>query len=390
VTGHFPNFGDDRFESHDGELDPVERRLRSALSAEADVIEPGHDGLRLIKERIAAGDRSGAPGPGARFMPLLAAAAAVLAAAGVTAGIISYQQQPPPPAARGSAGPTTPPASPTPTPPTSPTPTPAGSTTSSTTTTTTTTDEAVVVSPDGAQGPLPVYWLGEADGELHLYREFEPDPVAATDVPARVEAAVRRMLAGDPDDPDYSSPWRPAAVQVQVTRTQVTVDLGAEAFDGPEVDAATARAAVQQLVYTATAAAGTAEPPRTVKVLVDGRPGADAWGQVGLGRALSRSPAVLPEVWVIAPESGSRQKPGEVTVSGSGRGFEGLLRWEVTGGDGETVASDIVQGGATGIEPFSFTVELRPGRYTVAVWSPSPKDATDTRPFVDTKTFTVR
>ena len=384
----FPFLDDDRFDGQDPDSDRMVQRLRGALSAEADLIEPGHDGLRQIKERIAAGEgRSGGRGPGGLYLPLLAAAAAVLVAAGATFGIIVAQRQPVQPSGHGTALPTT-----TPTQPRTPTQTPTPTLTSTTTrsTTTTSSDEQRTSGPDAGPGLLPVYWVaGATDGSVHLYREFYPDPVEATTASKRVNVALERMLAGEPRDPDYSSPWRPAPVDATVTDAQITVDLDAKAI-APKVQGAFAEAAIQQLVYTATAAAGTADPPRTVLILVDGRAGATAWG-ISLAVPLSRDSYAVAPVWVIAPEEGSRQAPGRVTVSGAGRGYEGQLRWQITDADGRTVADGVAQGGsAAQLVPFSFKVALDPGRFTVAVWSPSAKDETDPMPFVDTKAFTVR
>lgn len=76
---------------------------------------------------------------------------------------------------------------------------------------------------------------------------------------------------------------------------------------------------------------------------------------------------------VLLPESGSTVPGPDVTVSGVGTAFEGNLLWRATDQDsGETTAEGYTTGGANGVMgPFTFSVPLEPGTYTVEVWEPA-------------------
>jgi hypothetical protein len=211
------------------------------------------------------------------------------------------------------------------------------------------------------------------------------------------QAAVDRMLAGGPADPDFTSIWRPATATVEVGPDAITVNLGAEAFADAAVGSAAAQAAVQQLVYTVTAAAsmtaptGAATPP--VRILVDGRAGYNAWGAVRLGVPMTRDTALAAPVWLETPSQGA-QVAGRVNITGYGSAFEGNLLWEVTRGSGTVVKSGQVQvsGDATP-KAFAVTVDLPPGTYTVSVWGNDPSGGANPdgpRLNLDTKDFTVR
>jgi hypothetical protein len=209
-----------------------------------------------------------------------------------------------------------------------------------------------------------------------LYREF------VRETSPSVEVAVRAMLGGEgaPADPDYFTPWRPASVRVLGAADVVTVDLGHEALAAPGVDRDVARAAVQQLVYTVTAAAtslhdATSGAASRVRVLVDGAEGYLAWGQVRLGAQMTRDGAAVAPIWVIEPQNGARTSPGRVRVTGVGTAFEGVLRWEARAVSGRVVDEGVARAGSGAArEPFDFTISLPRGRYTITVYAPDASD----------------
>jgi len=96
------------------------------------------------------------------------------------------------------------------------------------------------------------------------------------------------MTSLKPLDPDYMTPWRPASrVTVSQKGDAITVDLSSDAFSNTQVGSELADRAVQQLIYTATAAALKAgTPATTVKITVDGA-AIDVWGVVRLGDAVT-------------------------------------------------------------------------------------------------------
>ena len=244
---------------------------------------------------------------------------------------------------------------------------------------------------------LPVYWLGDNNGSVLLYREFlsgEPggDPIAA---------AVQTMTSSEPLDPDYFGSWSPAAtVSASISPGNIiTVDISRDAF-GTRVDEGSAHRAVQQLVYTATAAAAssglvTGGDPSSVVILVDGETGFNAFGYIELGEKMQRDTALMAPVWIIDPQHGTISDQPEITINGSGISDDALLHWRID----EIVGTELVpyRTGSVGLDGgpdvpglFEFTVALEPGEYEVAVFD-YPPDGGDRRDInSDTKHFDIR
>ena len=93
-----------------------------------------------------------------------------------------------------------------------------------------------------------------------------------------------------------------------------------DAFNS-NVDAAMAERAIQQLVYTATAAAastGLIDSGQQVQVvvLVDGHTDYVAFNHVRLGAPTSRSAGMVAPVWIIDPQEGNVGADGAVKISG--------------------------------------------------------------------------
>jgi hypothetical protein len=156
-----------------------------------------------------------------------------------------------------------------------------------------------------------------------------------------------------------------------------------------------AEIAVQQLVYTATAAAYVARTPATtVAITIDGKP-ALAWNRVQLGAPMARMPmtAVQSHAWVISPQQGDVVKAGTVTFTGYGTSFEATFMWRITRADGGRVAEGSVMGGTGtgGFGQFTWTAKLGAGSYIVRLATDDPSGgAAPGGAAVDTKTFTVR
>ena len=239
---------------------------------------------------------------------------------------------------------------------------------------------------------IPVYWVGETARSFRLYREFRTVPDAGGPVASAV-AAMTRMT---PLDPDYMTPWRPAKrVEVTQTGSALTVDLSADAVSGRNVGSEVAARAVQQLVYTATAAAAKAgTPANTVTITIDGGP-ADAWGVVRLGEPTSRASMaeVQSHAWVTSPQEGSQLPAGRATFNGFGTSFEANFLWKVTNAAGAVVAKGNAMGGTGdgGFGAFTFAATLTAGSYTVELSTDDPSGGAEGRgPMIDTKRFTVR
>lgn len=227
---------------------------------------------------------------------------------------------------------------------------------------------------------VPVYWMGPDD---KLFREFVA-PQSSSD--SRGVAAVETMLAGKPLDPDYQrGPWQQATgVEVTQSGEDLTVNLPAGAFSDDEVSQQAADLALQQLVYTATAAV---QAQGSVTVLIDGKSGT-AWGQVEVGTPMKRDVAARAPVWVTTPQQDETRKAGSVKIEGTATAFEGNVVWKVTREDGTVVHEGHTMAGANGkFDSYAFSVDLAPGTYVVTVTAPDMSGQTEGSS--DSKTFTV-
>lgn len=333
--------------------DPLAARLRAALSAEADMVQPGDDGLSSIRERTAARPwwrQPAAPAAAAAAALLLVAGGVALRAGGgedATNGDVAAAQ-------------TTAPTS------EAPSPTPSPSETPST--------------PPRFAGDVYVYYLSDDDGAPRLYRERHPGTGSSPAV-----AAVSAMLGQPAVDPDYASPW-PSGTTLSsyaVAGGTATVNLS----DFPRVGAAYEQAAVQQLVYTVTA---NDKSVSRVRLLVGGA--APPSGHQDWSQPVVRAPLadVQGLIWLLGPaQDASVSSPVEIT--GFGTAFEGTISWEVyaDGGAGAKVAEGFAQGGSNGeFAGFQDSVDLPPGSYQIRAFEASAEDGSPIH--VDTKTFTVR
>ncbi|GAB3555156.1 hypothetical protein GCM10027404_31210 [Arthrobacter tumbae] len=222
---------------------------------------------------------------------------------------------------------------------------------------------------------LPVYWLGDANGLL--YREFLPaestgDPIAA---------AVWAMTSAEPLDDDYYSPWQEAsAVNTSISPDNVvTIDISSDAF-AAGIDAEVAGRAVQQLVYTATAAAANSGliasgSPSSVRLLVDGKAGYSAFGHVELSSLLRRDVGAIAPVWIINPQDSSVRSDRTVIVQGSTTTTDAALEWRVRRVDGGGVPAEDVVGGTVPVDAgtgsvglYEFSVALEPGTFLIEVY----------------------
>jgi spore germination protein GerM len=238
---------------------------------------------------------------------------------------------------------------------------------------------------------VPVYYVTETPRGDRLAREFRE--VSVPDGP--LVAAVTTMLAGSAQDPDYDrGVWLPDTEvrSVQVNENVIEVDFTGET-DYTSVRDDIASLAVQQLVFTVTAAAADAglNGGLPVQILVDGEPPSAMWGALDLSAPVTRAPQidVRQLVQVNNPAEGA-VVGRSVTVDGEAAVFEANVLWEIRQGE------QVVENGFTSttagqqFAPFEFTVDLEPGSYELVV---SEEDmsggAEGFAPMSDTKTFTV-
>jgi hypothetical protein len=354
----------------------IDDALRRILEAEAAKVETSADALGEIRRRIAARRRWWLPAwlPTSRpaMFALGTGGLAVATVAALIVGLGSCQPThttTPHPQPGGSL---VAPASPAPTP------------------------SQITASPSGApaagtSASLPVYYLGSDRGLPRLYREFHPIPAGTGSSPqARTRAAVGQALDGRTAyDPDYASGW-PAGARVRdvsVGGDTVTVDLtGFANTAGPgQLDPASLRQAVQQVIWTATAASGGSK----VRLLLDGHQVNSLWGTVPTSGVLGRGAPgdVLGLVWLIDPQE--RAQVGHtVQVRLYGSAFEATVQLRVRQGTRTVMEQPVtLSAGAPAFGEATATLTLPPGSYVVEAYEVSAADGTPQH--VDNHTITV-
>lgn len=368
-----------------------EDRLRRALHDEASHVMPSSGGL----ERIMARTRQEAPRPW--WLPgpaVIGVAAALLAAVAVIGVGLTVLRGPDDAVTAGTAG------------------SPSQSTAEPSPTTTPETSDATVEPAPEPESPAPttssrppvpsqeagtafsgavaVYYLTDTPAGPRLVREWRH----LTDVRDAAAAALRLMLE-EPKVEGYRTPWSPETEvrSVRVGDDSIDVDLSLPTRSPVPTPAEDAALAVQQLVYTATAAASIVgdedDGSLPVRILVDGEPVDRLWS-VDVSEPLTRAPAeeVRQFVQLNEPAEGA-EVSSPVEVSGEALVFEATLLWEVRQ-DGEVVAEDstMTEEGLA-FSPFAFEVELDPGEYTLIVREDDVSDGEGREPMTDERSFTV-
>jgi spore germination protein GerM len=238
----------------------------------------------------------------------------------------------------------------------------------------------------GFAGAVPVYFVNDTRAGFRLAREW----IAVDSQRNAIEAAVTRMI-DEPPVPGYDTLWNPATEirSVEVRDGAITVDLS---LPGTPVVRDEADLAIQQLVYTATAAASLVDRDYgalPVRILVDGEPVDDLAG-IDVSHVLRRDAplAVRQLVQLNSPSEGATVR-SPVQVTGDAAAFEANVPWELLQ-DGDVVDS----GHTTTLEgqrfsEFTFELELEPGEYTIVISEDDPSGGEGGEPMSDERTFTV-
>ncbi|HEY1489344.1 MAG TPA: GerMN domain-containing protein [Micromonosporaceae bacterium] len=243
-----------------------------------------------------------------------------------------------------------------------------------------------------ATANVPIYYLGDIAGVPKLYREYHRTAVTSATVPAKLTAAITLMLDGRTAfDADYASGWPASATvgRVTVSGGVATVDLDHATVNG--IDPAGNAAALQQLIWTATAFTGATG----VRLTFDGHSRSTLWGsRLPVAGVLHRDAAVdvLAPVWVIDPQTGSTSGT-HVTVHVAGIVFEAMLQVRIYNAHGTAVVTKSVHlsAGAPAQGTATFTVTLTPGRYTVDGYTVAMEPLkADPYTLIDGHPFTVK
>ena len=230
---------------------------------------------------------------------------------------------------------------------------------------------------------VPVYFVVDTRNGIRLARELrevDGDPLVG---------AVEAMVAG-PEDPDYATTWDPATevLGVEEDGGTLVVDLSGDARTA-NVGSEGAAMMVQQLVHTITGAAGADDTE--VLLLIDGEPAGELWGTLVWDEPVAADDPldVRSLVQIDRPAEGA-EVDSPVTVTGEAAVFEANLPWRVLDDGGTEVEAGftMTSEGQT-FAPFSFSVELEPGTYTVEISEGDPSGGAGGEPTVDTRTVTV-
>ena len=229
-----------------------------------------------------------------------------------------------------------------------------------------------------------MYYLVDSRVGLRLAREqrrvIGGDPV---------RSAIETMIAG-PVDPDYATAWNPETRVLGITRADgaLVVDLSADARTA-NIGTEGAQRMVQQLVYTATGAAG--EPQMPVLLRIAGAPAGELWGAVTWDAPIVRADplSVRLLVQIDSPAEGA-STTSPVSVSGEAAVFEATLPWSVRDESGAEIASGVTSTSeGQAFAPYAFTVELPQGTYTVTMTEDDASGGAGGTPESDSRTVTV-
>lgn len=203
---------------------------------------------------------------------------------------------------------------------------------------------------------VPIYYVGP---DLLLYRELRDLP-AAGDL---VRAAIEAILSVPSLDSDYDTLWRSGRlIDVELTGHKLTVNLSESVFEKLTTPVA-ARAAVDQMVYTASDLIG--DPELRVFFTSDGgAPPPLLRSDEGFGR---RGLDPMPALWITSPKQGAKLSSGPVVIVGTIKPSATAPLVRITNEAGDEVSSTTAQtataANAEGWRVWSVTVSLAPGTY---------------------------
>jgi hypothetical protein len=252
-----------------------------------------------------------------------------------------------------------------------------------------------------------VYYVGDnPTGKPVLFREFHSGPDYPASDPGASGRDVLSEAVGDalgslPLDADYRSPWQGLATldyaSYETTGAGYTLQIaltGSHLADRPAgMSAAEARAAVQQLVYTAQAAIAKRAP---VHFSLDHRPpgahptllGVDISQPIANASVLK----TLSLMSISNPNEGA-QVSGTLTVTGVNNGFEATVNVYLERNGKRFLMTPGMASGAYQDKLFPWKVSLdlskvQPGEYTLVATNDDPTGHDN--PSTDTRTIIVK
>lgn len=230
------------------------------------------------------------------------------------------------------------------------------------------------------EASVPVYWTAyrvantsaapsSSKSDVRLFRTFH----RVSGYPA-VEA-VRLMSYGKTSDPDYQTMWRGAEVN-SVRRFDDVVLVDFKRLPQARLDKATAKVAVQQLVYTVQGA--LQDNSRPIQITEGGKSGHRLFGQIDTRTPIGRAQAldVQALVSITAPAEGSLTK-SPVVVSGTAAAFEAHVNYRATNlKTGKVIESYAMSEDGSKLSSYKFDLRLDPGPWLIEAFLVSNEDGT--------------
>ncbi len=244
--------------------------------------------------------------------------------------------------------------------------------------------------PGGEEEVAAAYYVGNTQAGPRLFREFQS--VAGADAYAR----GLTLLQSTPQDPDYTSAWPEGSLTgAELDGDVIRVTIAAPALRAipPGMDEATARAAVESVIYTMQAAAQERAP---VQFMLDGNPVDQVYG-VSTSEPLANGPVLetLNLMSVTSPEQDG-EVSGSLDIEGVANSFEANVTWQIIDADGKVVKEGFTTAEGWMEEklfPWSDTVNLSklpPGDYTFIASTDDPSGGAEGNgPATDSKDFTL-
>lgn len=235
-----------------------------------------------------------------------------------------------------------------------------------------------------------VYYLGNTPAGSALYREFH----RVRDESALL-GALREATAVEPEDPDYRTPWLGVMTiaAAEVDGDVIRIGLSDTASRPARMTDREAELAIQQLIYTAQAAAQQRLP---VQFEVDDNPVAETLG-VPTSEPLSQGKELdtLSPVSLTTPAEGAVITGDRLAFSGRASSFEATVPWQLRQGD-KVVKRGFVtaEGWLDKLYPFEGQANLAglaPGTYTFVAMTDDPSGGAEGfGPSEDTRTIVVK
>ncbi|WP_193057659.1 GerMN domain-containing protein [Glutamicibacter arilaitensis] len=223
---------------------------------------------------------------------------------------------------------------------------------------------------------LPVYWLENTESGVFLYREYLQDKRHQEPI----GDAIWTLLSAEPTKPKRYTHLKPTdEIGVSINQPNViTLDLPAKVFSA-HLDQGLSERAIQQLVFTATAAASSTgllagDGAPTVRILVDGQPNATVFDDYQLADVYERDPEFIAPIWIIDPQYGSTVDAGSIRIHGRTTQFDvgtfySLQRKDADGKLSVITAQKQVNPGQIKEDgSFILTTELKAGSYLLTFW----------------------